>query len=129
MLGISNNRFKWNHLSSSRRVESRQLAKIQLPSFEREIQLTGCPKSSEISLQRHHWNMMKYSGMYNQVMSDQGLILSYWSSTYRPIRMSNVRTVPSTLPAIISVGVKQMDITLSKNVSMIYKNVNNVTKG
>lgn len=32
---------------------------------------------------------------------------------YLPIRMSNVRTVPSTLPAIISVFVKQTDITLS----------------
>lgn len=36
-----------------------------------------------------------------------------------PIRMSNVRTVPSTLPPIISVFVKQTDITLSANVSII----------
>lgn len=35
--------------------------------------------------------------------------------------MSNVRTVPSTLPAIISVFVRQIDITLSRKVSMICK--------
>lgn len=43
------------------------------------------------------------------------------STTYLPMRMSNVRTVPSTLPPIISVFVKQTDITLSKNVSIICK--------
>lgn len=40
--------------------------------------------------------------------------------TYLPMRMSNVRTVPSTLPAMISLFVKQMDITLSANESIIY---------
>ena len=43
-------------------------------------------------------------------------------TTYLPIRISNVRTVPSTLPPIISVFVKQTDITLSENESIICKN-------
>lgn len=43
------------------------------------------------------------------------------NATYLPMRMSNVRTVPSTLPAIISLFVKQTDITLSANVSIICK--------
>lgn len=37
--------------------------------------------------------------------------------------MSNVRTVPSTLPAIISVFVKQTDMTLSEKVLMICKSL------
>lgn len=40
-------------------------------------------------------------------------------ATYLPIRISKVLTVPSTLPPIISVFVKQTDITLSVNVSII----------
>lgn len=43
------------------------------------------------------------------------------NSTHLPIRMSNVLTVPSTLPAIISLFVKHTDITLSAKVSMIWK--------
>ena len=39
-----------NYLSRRRSVESRQLANMQLASFDIEIQLTGCPKSSESSL-------------------------------------------------------------------------------
>lgn len=38
------------YLSTRRKVESKQLANVQLPSFDIEIQLTGCPKSSDISL-------------------------------------------------------------------------------
>lgn len=38
------------YLSKRRRVESKQLAKTQLPSFDNEIQLTACPKLSTISL-------------------------------------------------------------------------------
>lgn len=41
--------------------------------------------------------------------------------------MSNVRTVPSTLPPIISVFVKTTDMTESKNVSMIWTNINTKT--
>lgn len=37
--------------------------------------------------------------------------------------MSNVRTLPSTLPAIISVFVKQTDMTLSEKVLMICKSL------
>ena len=38
------------YLSKRRKVESKQPASIQLPSFDIDIQLTGCPKSSDISL-------------------------------------------------------------------------------
>lgn len=40
------------HLSRRRRTESKQLASIQLASFDREMQLTGCFKSSTSSLVR-----------------------------------------------------------------------------
>jgi len=38
------------YLSKRRRVESKQPARMQLPSFDIDTQLTGCPKLSETSL-------------------------------------------------------------------------------
>lgn len=38
------------YLSRRRRVESKQPARMQLPSFDIDIQLTGCPKLSDTSL-------------------------------------------------------------------------------
>lgn len=38
------------YLSNRRRVESKQLANMQLASLDMEIQFTGCPKLSDISL-------------------------------------------------------------------------------
>lgn len=58
-------------------------------------------------------------------------VSGYWplldlsQRTYLPMRISNVRTVPSTLPAIISLLVKHTDITLSWKVSMIWNNDEN----
>ena len=52
-----------NYLSRRRSVESRQLANMQLASFDMEIQLTGCPKSSESSL----FDIEKKKSLYEKV--------------------------------------------------------------
>lgn len=43
-------RIKIVYLSRRRKVESKQFAKMQLPSFDIDMQLTACPKLSDISL-------------------------------------------------------------------------------
>lgn len=44
------NKMIQTYLSRRRKVESKQPARTQLPSFDIDIQLTGCPKLSDISL-------------------------------------------------------------------------------
>lgn len=120
------------YLSRRRKVESKQLANMQLPSLDIDIQLTGCPKSSEISLYdntksstiREYSTEFKIRTLTNQ----QHPKMRVHSATYLPMRMSNVLTVPSTLPAMISVFVKQTDMTLSENVSMICKMNHNINE-
>lgn len=66
------------YLSKRRKVESRQLASIQLPSFDIDIQLTGCPKSSDISL------------VHNEAKKKISCMSIMKTNYYAYIEMSNV---------------------------------------
>lgn len=61
------------YLSKRRRVESKQLANMQLPSLDNDIQLTGCPKSSDISLVDKKENNSKISLIQQILMQQQEL--------------------------------------------------------
>lgn len=117
------------HLSSSRNVESKQLARMQSPSFDNTVQFTGTPKSSDISLHEWHYQHLSVSISSPFLVIHEGhklLVLFKCNTKYNlpkiphlPSRMSNVLTVPSTLPPIISVFVRHTDITLSRKLSII----------
>ncbi len=103
-------------------MESKQLASTQFSSLDNATLLTACPSSSTTSL--------PINSEITQYRSYAGHIMIYEHSHYRheiigvkllylPLRMSKVRTVPSTHPAIMSVFVTATDVTLSPNVSII----------
>jgi hypothetical protein len=57
----NNNKSRRINLSRRRKVESKQLANMQLPSFDNVIQLTGCPKLSDISLENIKSNIIIFT--------------------------------------------------------------------
>ena len=59
-------------------------------------------------------NITKFKQSLHYYICNQTTSTYRHNTTYLPICISNVRTVPSTLPPIISFFVKQTDITMSE---------------
>ena len=59
-------------------------------------------------------NITKFKQSLHYYIFNQTISTCRHNTTYLPICISNVRTVPSTLPPKISFFVKQTDITLSE---------------